>query len=346
MIVIDGSFGEGGGSLLRQSISMSILTQKPFRIINIRKNRSKPGLNHQHLASIKLARAVCSARVSGDFLGSDSVDFFPSPITSGKDISLDIGSAGSISLALQSVLLPCIFSKKSFGFELVGGTDVSHSPPMDFLNLVLFPLFFDFAKFDFKILRRGFFPKGGGKVRLRISSFSDLSKVKPISLLGYDRGSKFLGNFVFSKDFSDDGVALKFENFVKFYLQDFGLPVNFRSFYSDTLSSGASFFVCFFANAFNDEVFYRVSSNALFDKSLPIDAQAKFLANDISTKVNSGCVVDEFLADMLIPFLAFSKGVFKCFKITDHVLSNIYLVENFLDVKFSVDKVRNEIRVV
>jgi len=128
MIEIDGSYGEGGGQILRTAISLAALIMKPVRIVKIRAGRTKPGLRRQHMAGIELTSRLVSAHVRGLEIGSTEVEFEPIEGKSGS-FSYDVGTAGSISLILQAVLPPAILSPEPVQFNLRGGTDVSWSPP-------------------------------------------------------------------------------------------------------------------------------------------------------------------------------------------------------------------------
>ena len=139
MIEIDGSYGEGGGQILRTAVSLAALIMKPVRIVRIRAGRSKPGLRRQHMAGIELTSKLVSAQVRGLEIGSTEIEFEPMERKSGA-FSYDVGTAGSISLILQAVLPPAILSPDAVQFNLRGGTDVSCSPPLDYLREVFVPM--------------------------------------------------------------------------------------------------------------------------------------------------------------------------------------------------------------
>ena len=127
MIKIDGSYGEGGGQILRTAIALSCVTQKPVEVYNIRANRPKPGLAMQHLKGIEVAKMITNAEVEGLKLGSTRVVFKPRSLKGGS-FKIDIGTAGSVTLILQTVLLPSLYAERPSVFEIRGGTDVSGLP--------------------------------------------------------------------------------------------------------------------------------------------------------------------------------------------------------------------------
>src|SRR5215831_4423157 len=167
-IRIDGSFGEGGGQIIRTAVTLSAITGKPIEIENIRKNRKLPGLRPQHLTGIRILSKICKAKVEGMHVNSTSLKFFPSDGLN-LDIAEDIGTAGSISLVLQ-VLIPSVsIMGKSLKLSITGGTDVPWSPTLDYTKYVLAEAFSRIGiNFTVEIKKRGYYPKGGGLVETTI----------------------------------------------------------------------------------------------------------------------------------------------------------------------------------
>lgn len=168
MITIDGSHGEGGGQILRSSLALSIATGKPFRIQNIRANRKRPGLLRQHLTAVQAAKAISGANVQGDELGSRELTFEPGPIQPGEH-AFSIGSAGSATLVLQTVLLPLAQAAEPSEIVVEGGTRNPLAPPFDFLEKSYLPLLARMGvRVEATLERMGFVPAGGGRVRVRV----------------------------------------------------------------------------------------------------------------------------------------------------------------------------------
>lgn len=164
MIEIDGSFGEGGGQILRSSLALSMVTSTPVRIRNIRAGRSKPGLMRQHLTAVQAAAHICGARVSGDAIGSKDVIFEPGEVNGG-DYEFRIGTAGSTTLVLQTILLPLLLADRPSRITLDGGTHNPFAPPFDFLAQAYLPLVNRMGPTVRASLERpGFFPAGGGRI--------------------------------------------------------------------------------------------------------------------------------------------------------------------------------------
>ena len=168
MIEIDGSHGEGGGQVLRTALSLSCLSGKPFRIVNIRKGRKKPGLAPQHLASVRAAREISGAQVSGDRQGSVELVFSPGEVRGG-DFSLDVGTAGSTLLVLQTILPPLLFAREKSTVTIRGGTHVPGSPSFHHAAFALLPTLRRLGlHVSLDIETYGFYPRGGGKIRAGI----------------------------------------------------------------------------------------------------------------------------------------------------------------------------------
>lgn len=168
MITIDGSFGEGGGQILRTSLALSLVTGKPFRIENIRAGRKEPGLLRQHLTAVNAAAAISQAEVSGANIGSSELTFAPGSVKPGN-YEFAVGTAGSTTLVLQTVLPALLMASGPTILTLEGGTHNSSAPPFDFLQKAFLPLVAQIrARISAEIESVGFYPAGGGKMSVTI----------------------------------------------------------------------------------------------------------------------------------------------------------------------------------
>lgn len=169
MIEIDGSLLEGGGQILRISLSLSSLLKLPVRIIKIRAGRSKPGLAAQHLKGVELLTKICEARARGSHIGSTEIEFVPNSIKGGNYYA-DTQTAGSIALLVQIALPVVLFADCPVRLTLKGGTNAEMAPQIDFITEVFRPNLEKFgATFDFTLHKRGYFPRGGGHVEIDIN---------------------------------------------------------------------------------------------------------------------------------------------------------------------------------
>lgn len=174
-IELDGAQGEGGGQILRTALSLSMITGRPFSIKGIRARRAKPGLLRQHLTAVQAATEICGAQVSGAALGSQSLSFDPGPIKGG-DYRFAIGTAGSCTLVLQTVLPALWFADGPATLVVSGGTHNPAAPPADFLMQAWLPLVRQMGvKAELELLRYGFYPAGGGEIRVSTRPVQGLS---------------------------------------------------------------------------------------------------------------------------------------------------------------------------
>ncbi len=189
MIVINGSQGEGGGQILRSALALSMVTGTPFRIDNIRAGRRKPGLMRQHLTAVRAAQQVCAAEVEGDAVGATALSFTPGAVRGG-DYQFVVGTAGSATLVLQTVLPALVLAKEPSTLALEGGTHNPFAPPSDFLEHVFLPLLNRMGpRVTMTLERPGFYPAGGGRFTVTIEP-SATGKLQGFDLLerGEDRG--------------------------------------------------------------------------------------------------------------------------------------------------------------
>lgn len=177
MLTLDGSIGEGGGQILRTCLTLSMLTSEPFRIDRIRAGRAKPGLLRQHLTAVKAAAQISGAKVDGAELGSKSLTFIPGEIRAG-DYQFAIGSAGSTTLVLQTVLPALAMATAASRVTVRGGTHNKGAPPFEFLDRAYLPLLRRIGfKIDARLIRPGYFPAGGGEIMVEIAPATALASL-------------------------------------------------------------------------------------------------------------------------------------------------------------------------
>ncbi|MEA3010719.1 MAG: 3-terminal phosphate cyclase [Sphingomonadales bacterium] len=184
MIIIDGSEGEGGGQVLRTALSLSLVTGKPFRIEKIRANRSRPGVMRQHVTAIEAACAIGGAECEALAVGASELTFVPGKVKPGEH-RFAVGTAGSTSLVLQTILPPLMLADRPSSLVLEGGTHNIHAPPFDFLDRVFLPILNRMGpKVTARLVRPGFYPAGGGRIEVEIEP---CARLVPLDLL--DRGA-------------------------------------------------------------------------------------------------------------------------------------------------------------
>lgn len=169
MRAIDGSYGEGGGQLLRTACALSAITGEAVRLHDIRARRDPPGLAPQHLTAVKAVAALCDAQVEGLELRSEELIFRPGKLRGGE-FRFDVGTAGSVTLVLQALLPVALVAGAPARIHVIGGTDVRGAPPLDYLRFVSLPLLARMgAEVPLTLKRRGYYPRGGGEVEVVVS---------------------------------------------------------------------------------------------------------------------------------------------------------------------------------
>ncbi|UCF69653.1 MAG: RNA 3'-terminal phosphate cyclase [Acidobacteriota bacterium] len=180
MVTVDGARGEGGGQVLRTSLTLSLSTGQPLRIVRIRARRRRPGLMRQHLTAVRAAAAISRAQLEGAALGATELTFEPGQVQPGE-YAFDVGSAGSACLVLQTILLPLLTAGGRSRLRLEGGTHNPLAPPFDFIDKAyLPPLRRMGARVEAVLERPGFFPAGGGRIAVRIEP---TARLEPIELV-------------------------------------------------------------------------------------------------------------------------------------------------------------------
>ena len=364
MIELDGSYLEGGGSICRIALALSTLTQQSFEITNIRKNRPQPGLKHQHLFCIKALEKLCNADVEGDSLGSTSLKYSPNKIE-GKTIDIDIQTAGSIILFLQSLLLPSLFANKPVKFNIIGGTDTKWSPTFDYFNNVFLPQIQKYADIECKLIKRGYYPKGHGQAQLKVNPKYKISDFKEFNefhdhikentpKIGLTEQSYLMqikGISHASLDLQDAQVAERQAKAAEIALSNYKCPKNTQTSYSETLSTGSGITLWAIFSKQEDEIDLnnpiRLGADALGERGKKAELVGEEAAKTLTAEIRSNAPVDMHLADQILPIMALvSKSKIKTSKITNHTKTNIYTIEKFLGKAFSINESNNIISTI
>lgn len=338
MIELDGSFGEGGGAILRQALALSAATGKGFKINNIRKGRCNPGLAPQHLAAVNAAKDLCNAEVKGHFVGSTEISFMPGELKGGR-FKIDIGTAGSITLLLQSIILPSVFAGKKISFNIKGGTDVKWSQPYDYFKFVFLPQMNRYADIEANLFKRGYYPKGGGEIKISITGKYTLDdEIPSILLLEQKKLLQIKGVSHASIDLEKARVAERQAESARLQLNELKIPVNIKHEYSNTYSTGSGLTLWAIYGEEEIDLINPVvlGADSLGDKGKKSEEVGKEAAENLVKFINSNAAVDAYLADQLIPFMALAGGLIKTSEVTNHVKSNVYVAQKFLNVKFII----------
>lgn len=329
LLEIDGSQGEGGGQVLRTSLSLAALLTRPFRLTNIRARRSKPGLRPQHLTAVRAVAAICGAELEGATLNSQELIFRPRFRPRGGHYTFDVneasvgGSAGSITLILQALLVPLLFAEGASTLTLRGGTHVPFSPPYHYLAHVVEPLLARMgAALGLTLLAYGWYPAGGGEISATIAPTTGLEKLT-FSNQARDRvrGVAAVTNL---PAHIPQRMARRAHNL----LVELGLRPNVQPVRETGPGAGAGVFLWTDGGGFS----------SLGRKGLPAEAVAEAAVADCRAFMENKVDVDRHLADQLLLPLALVRGSsdFTTDEITLHTLTNASLLRRWLDTPISI----------
>lgn len=332
MIEIDGSHGEGGGQILRTALSLSCFSGKPFRMVNIRRGRKKPGLAPQHLVSVRAAREISGADVSGDRQGSVELVFSPGEVKPGK-VSLDVGTAGSTLLVLQSIVLPLLFARGKSSVTVRGGTHVPGSPSFHYAASVLLPALGKLgAELSLSIGSYGFYPRGGGEIR---SEIFPSAGVRPLFLTERGkvlavRGWSAAANLPVSIAHRQRDAALAL---IRGRLRGADLPVDIEVLSVQTPGQGTFLFLLV-------ETEGGVAGfSSLGERGKRAEAVGEEAAEALLSYCETGAALDPHLPDQLAPYLAMCRksSAFTTSRVTEHLMTNLWTIGLFREGRFSVE---------
>lgn len=318
MLTIDGS--GGGGQLLRTALSLSTLTDTPFRITDIRGARPNPGLRPQHLAAVETVGAFCDAEVDGAALESETLTFQPGSI-SRTDLQATVGTAGSVTLVFDTILPIAAIADQPVTVTATGGTDVKWAPTVGYYQLVKRPLLADHGvTLGIDVARSGFYPAGGGEAMVRITP----GRLTPFAL---DTRGDLHRLDIYSKaseDLEDAEVATRQARHVQDTLADAGYPVEVRSIdYVSSASPGSSVVI---RGEYDDTV---VGFDAIGEPGKPSETVAEEAIEEFSSFHETSAAVDRFMADQLMVLLAVVGGHIHVPEVTDHVRTNLEIINTF-----------------
>ncbi len=325
---INGEYGEGGGQIIRSAITLSCITKQPIHLENIRKSRNNPGLKPQHITAINILKKIANAKVVGAELGSTEMKFIPGEIES-ADLIEDVGTAGSISLILQVIIPIVSISKKRMSLRLKGGTDVLWSPSIDYTQHVLREAYSRMGiDFSLEIIKRGYYPKGGGEINLEIFP----ANVKPISF--FKRKTNCLKLICTYSKMSEDKIINEIQIIKnKLIEKEFDVQIEIEN--QDALDSGASLLI------------FSIDENSIIGIDSLFDKKRQGFDLELDRFVNS-LGIDDYLADMLVvpASLSNNKTIFHVSKITKHLETNLFVTSKITGCKYGVGKIPGGFEVI
>ena len=332
MITVNGSTGEGGGQVLRTSLGLSLVTGRPFRIENIRAGRSKPGLMRQHLTAVRAAAQTSNAKVNGDAIGSRELEFEPGKMRPAR-YEFAVGTAGSATLVLQTVLPALMVAQGPSHLTLKGGTHNPWSPPFDFLAKALMPLLNRMGPtVSAMLVRPGFYPAGGGEFTVEIAPAPD-GVLQPLELM--ERGEILARRARAIVARLPGHIAERELKVVEKKLGWTGESLAAEQAHNSV--GPGNIIMLEIASRNVTEVF-----TAFGEKSVRAEAVAAKAVGEARDYLAAGVPVGPHLADQLLVPLAMAGGKFRTVAPTRHTTTNIEVIQKFMDVGVSVTRVEQD----
>ena len=330
MIEVDGSEGEGGGQILRTSLALSIVTGKPFRLFNIRAERKSPGLKKQHLACVRAAKQISNAEVSGDAPDSCDLTFTPEGIYPGK-YRFSVGSAGSAALVLQTILPPLLLTREPSDLTLEGGTHNAWAPPFDFLADTFLPIVRHMgAEVKLRLIKCGFYPRGGGVLASTITPWTDR---RPISLIS--RPDSLAWSVAVYLSQLPDHIAVREIRVARDRFAIQRTMADLRK--VDSAGEGNVVILsadCSAAPGIRPK--YKQVFSGFGKRGTRAEKVASLVCDEAERWLQSGVPVGEHLADqLLLPMALGAGGRFRTLEPSGHTLTNIETIRRFLDAQIN-----------
>jgi RNA 3'-terminal phosphate cyclase (ATP) len=348
MLHIDGSYGEGGGQILRTSLSLAAITGRPICINHIRARREKPGLAIQHLTAVRAAAALCQAQVRGDVVGSTTLEFIPSRPPAAGQYTFDVtettgaGSAGSVSLILQTILLPLALTTGDSCVTLRGGTHVPWSPPISYIEQIYLPVLQQMGlEISMQLHAWGWYPRGGGEVELRVAGRGEVSSpLRGIQIT--ERGSLRQVEGLAIVTELPSHIPQRMASRAEKLLQQASLKAQVKPMRERGVGPGAGIFLM------AEYEYSRAGFSALGKVGLPAEQVAEIAVQQLLEFHDTGMPIDKCLGDQLLLPAAVASEVsqYRVAEISQHLVTNAWIIEQFGLAKTAIARDTHLIAVV
>ncbi|HII71138.1 TPA: RNA 3'-phosphate cyclase, partial [Candidatus Woesearchaeota archaeon] len=303
-----------------------------------------------HVTSVEAVAHLCDAEVDNLFQGSKEITFRPGQLTGGR-FEFDVGTAGSISLVLQSCLVPAALSKSRVIMDIKGGTDVKWSMPFDYMQEVFVPQMQRYADIELKLVRRGFYPKGQGEVELKVKgkyTLENIDEAPPVRLGKQGHLMQIKGVSFASSELQEAEVAERQQRAARRALAKYDVPIQIRTEYCETASAGTGVVLWAIFSRDPDDIDVmnpiRLGADALGEKGKRAEVVGEEAAKKLIAEIEKGAAVDQHMCDNMIPFVALFGGKMKTSELTKHAKTNVYTVSKFLGERLEVDETKGLIK--
>jgi RNA 3'-terminal phosphate cyclase (ATP) len=329
MIELDGSWGEGGGQILRTALSLSSVTAKPCIVHNIRAGRSRPGLQPQHLACVRAAAQLVRAKLSGDAVGSTFLQFVPTQSVRAGDYRFEIGTAGSAALVLHTVAVPLASAENGSVVEISGGTHTANAPTTCDLLLAWAPAMAHFGiDAEISAVSLGFAPKGGGELRVNIAGGTVLRGARFISPEAVHSATASICTANLPQHVGTRGA----DEIRRRLGRRLSVEVDIRM--EAALSTGAAVTVGV------ETAEAMASYHAIGERGKPMETVCQEACVPLLNWLKTGCSVDERLADQLVlpACLAEGETEFTVPRLSQHLQTVVWVARQFVDLDVSFEE--------
>ncbi len=328
MVSIDGSIGEGGGQVLRTAVALAAVMETDLKITNIRSGRTPGGLKAQHVAGVRAVAQLCGAGLEGDKVGSSELRFRPD-VLGGGDFTFDVGTAGSVALVVQAALPPALRCGEAVTMTVHGGTDTTNAPTVDYLEHVLLPVLRTAgADVSLEVPLRGFFPKGGGEVRIRVQPGGAL---KPFAPTG-PHPKPVVEGVVVNSGLSADVADRTRRSLLRGVR---GLHVGrVQILHATAASHGVS------ATLWCARRGGALGSSGVGKRGYSAEALGRDTAEPVARALRAGVDVDEFLLDQVLLYciMATGRSSFTFDRMTPHAQTLLAVVREFAPFRSEVER--------
>ncbi|MCK4381155.1 MAG: RNA 3'-phosphate cyclase [Candidatus Lokiarchaeota archaeon] len=337
-IEIDGSFGEGGGAILRLGAGFSVLFKRSIRIKNIRANRPKPGLRLQHLVGLQTLSEITNSTLSDCKIGTEVITLNPKQ-TIKDSINVEVATAGSIGLLLQPIQIACLGFNVPEKIDVLingGGTFGKWAPSINYLKEVTYQIFKNHGfNIEIDIQKHGFYPKGGAMVKCTL--YPPKNGLKPVVLTDLGKIDLIRGEIIITSQLKRNKVGERIKKSVLNHLKkvlESDNKIDFK--YVNSLSPGVglSLWAC------SDTGAIISSGTILGERNISSENLGKLAVNKLSKYIKNKVPVDNYLSDQLIPFMGFveKQSRIKVLEITSHTKTNLELIKLFLKRNYLIKK--------
>jgi len=331
MITIDGGAKSGSGTIVRYSVALASLLGKEIKIQNIRAKRDKPGLRAQHLKAIQACAEMCHGVVENAAVGSKEITYIPRKKFNGGEYHWDIGTAGSTTMFAQALLPLACFAEKPSKFRLQGGLFQDFAPSAYHMKFILLPLLKQMGiQAELEIIRPGYVPKGKGIIEIEVEP---VEKLKPLNLIEQGKITSING-IALSSHLEEKKVSQRMAQECRKILSSQGYKVEIKEIYDkSSLQEGAA--LAIYADTSSGSV---IGSDRAGRPGRRSESIGRYVAQNFMEDINTGAAVDRYIADQLIIYAGLAEGItrYSIPRITEHVETNLWLIEEFLGARTKI----------